>query len=178
MWRPASWWVFATIVFAASATYLLRRRGALSDVLALASFFLAGALTIQIRGSGAGGAQGWFGDGQEVLVTAHVIAEGNLQSDAPGSLHQRLDVETEQIESGADIRHVRAGVRLNIYSGEDVSRPLEESTDDSPPQHNSPARMQLLRYGQRIRFFATLNPPHNFRNPGAFDYAEYCVRTE
>jgi competence protein ComEC len=172
MWRPASWWVFATIVFAASATYLLRRRGALSAVLALASFFLAGALTIQIRGSGAGDSPVWFGDGQEVLVTAHVIAEGNLQSDAPGSLHQRLDVETEQVESATDTRQVRAGVRLNIYSGEDVSRPLEESTDGSP-QHNSPARMQLLRYGQRIRFSAILNPPHNFRNPGAFDYAEY-----
>ena len=173
MWRPPSWWVFATVVFAFSATYLLRRRSVLSSVLALASFFLAGALTIQIRGSGAGDSQVWFGDGQELFVTAHVIAEGNLQSDAPGSVHQRLDVETEQIESGTETRQVRAGVRLNIYSGENASRSSEEPGEDSPPQHHSPARMQLLRYGQRIRFSATLNPPHNFRNPGAFDYAEY-----
>jgi competence protein ComEC len=45
--------------------------------------------------------------------------------------------------------------------------------EDSTPQNGNPVRMQLLRYGQRIRFSATLNPPHNFRNPGAFDYAEY-----
>jgi hypothetical protein len=153
--------------------YLLRRRNVLSSVLALASFFLAGALTIQIRGSGAGHTQVWFADGQEVLVTAHVIAEGNLQSDAPGSLHQRLDVETEQVESGTETRQVRAGVRLNIYSAADMSHSSEESTKDKPPQNNNPARMQLLRYGQRIRFSAILNAPHNFRNPGAFDYAEY-----
>jgi competence protein ComEC len=174
MWRPASWWVVATLVFAASATYLLRRRSVLSAVLALVSFFLAGALTIQIRGSGAGDSQVWFGDGHEVSVTARVIAEGNLQSDAPGSLHQRLDVETEQVESGTETRQVRAGVRLNIYSGERVGRSSEEAaTKETPPENDNPARMQLLRYGQRIRFFATLNPPHNFRNPGAFDYAEY-----
>ena len=33
--------------------------------------------------------------------------------------------------------------------------------------------MPLFRYGQRIRFFAELIRPRNFRNPGAFDYAGY-----
>ncbi len=33
--------------------------------------------------------------------------------------------------------------------------------------------MPLAHYGQRIRFPATLVPPRNFRNPGAFDYAGY-----
>jgi competence protein ComEC len=33
--------------------------------------------------------------------------------------------------------------------------------------------MPLLRYGERIRFSATLSSPRNFHNPGAFDYVGY-----
>ena len=111
----------------------------------------------------------WLGDGEAVFVTAHVTAEGNVQSDGPQELHQRIDVETEKIESaaqtsGAQIREVHAGVRLNVYSR------IEGSDSPQAP----PARaMQLLPYGQRIRFPATLITPRNYRNPGAFDYAGY-----
>ena len=33
--------------------------------------------------------------------------------------------------------------------------------------------MRIFRYGERFRFTATLRPPRNFRNPGAFDYETY-----
>jgi hypothetical protein len=39
--------------------------------------------------------------------------------------------------------------------------------------HGSGEPGQLFRYGQRIRFPATLVPPRNYHNPGAFDYASY-----
>jgi hypothetical protein len=55
-------------------------------------------LAIQVRGSG-DSVQVWLGDGEPVFVTAHVIAEGNVQADGPAELHQRIDVETEKIES-------------------------------------------------------------------------------
>ncbi len=96
-------------------------------------------------------------------MIAHVTAEGNLQSDGPGPLRQRIDVETEKIESNSESRETRAGVRLNIYSQTDRSNSAQESGTS----------MQLFHYGQRIRFQATLNLPRNFRNPGAFDYAGY-----
>ena len=36
--------------------------------------------------------------------------------------------------------------------------------------------MPLLHYGDRIRVETSLKlPPHNFRNPGAFDYEQYLV---
>ena len=163
VWRPPSWWVIAAFVFSASATYFLRRRTLASSVLVFGAIFAAGALTIQIRGPRAGEPHPWFGNGEEVLVTAHVTAEGNLQSDGPGPLRQRIDVETEKIESNSESRETRAGVRLNIYSQTDRSNSAQESGTS----------MQLFHYGQRIRFQATLNLPRNFRNPGAFDYAGY-----
>ncbi|HJT89289.1 MAG TPA: ComEC/Rec2 family competence protein, partial [Bryobacteraceae bacterium] len=38
--------------------------------------------------------------------------------------------------------------------------------------------LPLLRYGQRMEMEARVRPPHNFGNPGAFDYARYLVRRD
>ena len=53
--------------------------------------------------------------------------------------------------------HARAQVTL--YAREDESLPA-------------------LRYGQRVELDARVRPPHNFGNPGAFDYARYLARNE
>jgi len=103
----------------------------------------------------------WSGGAEQVLITAHVIAEGDVQSDGPGSFHQRIDVQTEKIESGDEARQSRSGVRLNVYS-----QIRSNSAQESPA-------MRLFRYGERIRFPATVVAPRNYRNPGAFDYAGY-----
>jgi len=132
-------------------------------MLALAVVCLTGALTIQVRGGHAPEPL-WLGDSGEVFVTTHVIAEGNIQEEGPAELHQRIDVETEKIESGARSKEIRCGVRLNIYSR------TKEGNSPTAPQ---PSAMQLFRYGERIRFPATLAVPRNYRNPGAFDYAGY-----
>ena len=170
-WRPPGWWVVSALAFAASAAYFLQRRHWASTSLAIGSVFLAGALAIQIGGDNPSGPV-WIGDGQEVMVTAHVVKEGNLQSDGPGFFHQRVDVETEEIESVSRAKPVSAGVRLNIYSGGPL-RSVQGAATDDPPRSDAADQMPLLHYGQRIRFSATLNHPRNFRNPGAFDYAGY-----
>ena len=159
MWRPPNWWVAAALVFVCCAIYFLRRRTLAASALALAALFATGALTMQVRGSYSEKPLR-LGNGEEVVVVAHVIGEGDLQQDAPGSWHQRIDVETEKVEAESQSWETRAGIRLNIY--------LQQESD-SPNRVSMP----LFRYGQRIRFPATLNPPRNFRNPGAFDYAGY-----
>jgi competence protein ComEC len=189
-WRPPAWWVVAALVFSCAAIYFLRRRRLFAIALAGGSFLLAGALTIQVRG-GTLATPVWLADGEEVTVTAHVIREGNLQAETPGSFHQRVDVETERIESASETRDSRIGVRLNIYSGVILRRALHDGEELDSPEHDSeqdsdepdlyehdsprsqPDKMHLLGYGQRIRFSSTLNLPRNFRNPGAFDYAGY-----
>ncbi|MGA3186022.1 MAG: DNA internalization-related competence protein ComEC/Rec2 [Bryobacteraceae bacterium] len=40
--------------------------------------------------------------------------------------------------------------------------------DDTPPQR--------LNYGQRVEIEARIRPPHNYNNPGSFDYALYLAR--
>ena len=43
--------------------------------------------------------------------------------------------------------------------------------NDSDPAPN-------LRYGQKVEFEAKIREPHNFRNPGAFDYVDYLARKD
>jgi hypothetical protein len=114
IWRPPLLWMAAIAVFAASALYFMNRRPALARVMALGSCALAGTFAIQVQRSGS--VPTWLGDEQEVIVTAHVTEEGNLEEDSPGSWRQRIKVKTEQISSPTRTENVRAGVRLNIYS--------------------------------------------------------------
>jgi competence protein ComEC len=162
-WRPPSWWIVAFAVFNGSAIYFLRRRAGVAFSLGLAAIFVTGALAVQVRNSG--GACGTnfaqFGD-DEVQVTAHVTAEGNLREDGIGSLRQRLDVETEQITAGDQPVSAHFGVRVSIYQ--------KESTNS-----REAAPMRLFGYGERLRFPAKLFAPRNFGNPGAFDYHEYLA---
>jgi len=86
MWRPPNWWVVAALVFVCCAIYLLRRRKLVASALALGAVCAAGALTIQVRGSYSEEPLR-LGNGEEVVVIAHVIGEGDLKQDAPGSWH-------------------------------------------------------------------------------------------
>ncbi len=42
--------------------------------------------------------------------------------------------------------------------------------DDTPPQR--------LDYGQRVEIEARIRPPHNYNNPGSFDYARFLARQQ
>jgi competence protein ComEC len=156
-WRPASWWVVAAIVFVASAICAVRKRTLSPKILAFAALIAVGALSIQMRESSTSEQALWFGEG-EVQVTAHVVAEGEIQSEGDSSSRQRIDLETETIDSDSQTRRIAEGIRLSIYQND---RGL------------SPHHMPLFSYGQRIRFRTSLVPPRNYRNPGAFDYAGY-----
>jgi len=156
-WRPASWWVTAGIVFVASAICVVRKRTLSPKILAFAALIAVGALSIQMRRDSESEHSLWFGDG-EVQITARVITEGEIQSEGDGSFRQRVDIETEAIDSDSQTKKIAEGIRLSIYQND------RESSRD---------RMRLFSYGQRIRFQATLVPPRNYRNPGAFDYAGY-----
>ncbi len=174
-WRPASWWVVGIAVFAAAAGYFLRHRPQVARALALSACALAGAFAVQVPPSESTAA--WLGDQQDVSVTGHVIAEGNLEEESPGSWRQRIDIETEQIASDARSESVRAGLRLSIY-GKSSTR-YDPGTDPEVREEGPrkfPGEItgaHLFRYGERLKFTATLIPPRNFGNPAAFDYAGY-----
>jgi competence protein ComEC len=166
-WRPASWWVAAAVAFLVAGLYFVPRRKWLAASLALGTFFLAGALHIQLRGSAdpLDTSLQPFADGQPVAMTARVIREGRFREAAPNEIRQSLDAETEAIvaENGKPIV-VHSGVRLGIYSA-----------PGGVPQAAEATPMRLFHYGERLRLPVKLKLPRNFRNPGAFDYQGYLA---
>lgn len=150
----------------AAGAFYARRRWWLGFPLALGALFFVGALAIQLRNSETrpGTEILTTADGTEVLVTAHVVREGEIREAGYGGLRETLDLETEEIASDQGTHRVSAGLRLSIYSDETQ----HASTDET-------ATARIHRYGERLRFPAKLHPPRNFRNPGAFDYEAYLA---
>lgn len=158
-WRPATWWLAAATVFAGGGFFFVERRRWLAYTLGLAALVFAGAFSIQMRASGNSGmtAIAPFAGGYEVLITGHVVREGALQRTADGRSRQVLDLETEEITDGEVTNGLTAIVRVSMRTQDENRRP------------------RLFRYGQRLRFSAKVYFPHNYRNPGAFDYCTYLA---
>jgi Domain of unknown function (DUF4131) len=147
-WRPPLWWLIAALVLAASVAYLVRRRPKSALSLALAALTVLGALTIQVRGPlGNRDPIPEFANGQDVVITAHVIHEGSatkfVQRSGAGDLRQRLDLETESISTETRTAAARFGIRATFYS--------KEAQDESDAPTNA-APTHIFRYGERIRF--------------------------
>jgi competence protein ComEC len=176
LWRPALWWVLAGAAFVAAAMYFARRRSFLGWALALGSFFLAGALHIQLRSAAPhfDTTIQSYSDRQEIQVTAHATHDGRLQEGGFNEIKQTVDLETEQIQtSSGQSEAIHSGIRLSIYSPRPNDAAPEEISETSTVR--SAAAMPVLHYGDRIRFPAKLKLPRNFRNPGAFDYQGYLA---
>ena len=165
LWRPAVWWLIAGVFSAFSGFYFLRRRAWAASALGMSALIATGAFCIQVRPPADIGDISilQFTDGREVILTAHVIKEGIAHSEAFGSTRRSLDVETEQVESNGDVFPIRAGIRVSFYSKEEQDEDSKDVATDS------------FRYGTRLRFSAKLFAPHNFGNPGAFDYRTYLA---
>ena len=122
---------------------------------------------VQVRAPDNAGSPGLlrFGDGTEVIVTAHVTKEGPLEVDGPGSVRQRVEVETEQITRANQTLSVKSGLRVTVYQQQPKDEP--GATASAAPVH--------FTYGERLRFPAKISSPRNYRNPGAFDYRGYLA---
>jgi len=179
LWRPALWWMVAGAGFLLAAAYFAQRRSAMAWTLALSALSLAGALHMQSR-TGEPRIDTSiqpYADREELQITAHVTRDGRLQQGSFNEVRQTVDVETEELQTEpghGEPEH--SGIRLSIYS----PRPHDVVANDAAPEETSGASatttaLPLFHYGERIRFSAKLKLPHNFRNPGAFDYQGYLA---
>ena len=175
LWRPVLWWLVAGASFVAAASYFALRRSGLGWALALGAFFLAGALHIQVRGSAVrlDTAIQPHADRQEIQITAHVTRDGRWQQGGFNEMKQTVDVETEEVQTSIKNDVIDSGIRLSIYSPRSADAAAEENPETGPANSNAP--LPVFHYGDRIRFIARLKLPHNFRNPGAFDYQGYLA---
>ena len=162
-WRPALWWIIAAVIFAASAVYFLKRRPRLAPVIAIGVWFCLGAINLQVHRRPPIPDISRFANKNEVLVTAHVIHEGYLREAGFGGLRQQIDVETEELQAGSEISRVRFNIRLGVFGKQSGSAIRPEGDSELP----------IYRYGERLRFVAKLREPHNYGNPGSFDYRTY-----
>src|SRR5579871_4585519 len=170
-WRPTSWWFVGIAPFTPAAAYFGPRRSRLGWLLALGSFFLAGALHIQLRTDGERLDTTIlpYADRQEVEVTAYVTRDGRVQESDFGETRQSLDVEAEQIQTASgEIIPTHSGIRLNIYG-------TRVDSEGSALTATTKEETRVFRFGERLHFSAKLRPPRNFRNPGAFDYRGYLA---
>jgi competence protein ComEC len=85
----------------------------------------------------------------KVEIVAHVTNDGALL--AIDESRERFEMETESIEFDGAKFLQPVGMRATVY--------------DAPGA--------TLKYGERIHLLARLKLPHNFGNPGAFDYEGY-----
>lgn len=168
-WRPPLWWVVGGAVFIIAATYFSMRRPGVAWALALGTFFLAGAIHVQMRSAAPRLDTSIlaYADRREVQLTAHVTHEGRIQQGGFGEIRQVVDLESEQTQiTDGRVVPLHSGIRLNIYSPREVS-------EENPGINSAP--LQKLHYGERVRCLTKLKPPRNFRNPGTFDYEGYLA---
>lgn len=151
---PTIWWL-AVAAFACAGAYCSRKWEDLARVLGLSALLATSAWIARARPALNTGTDVFpYANRSEVLVTAHVIREGDWQARGDQEIRQLLDVQTENIVSAEKLHSVNAGLRLAVYA----------HRDDHPT---------LFSYGQRLQFVAKLSPPRNFHDPGAFDYQNY-----
>ncbi|HXA86349.1 MAG TPA: ComEC/Rec2 family competence protein [Candidatus Dormibacteraeota bacterium] len=94
---------------------------------------------------------------EKVEIVAHVANDGALL--AIDESRERFDMETESIELDGTKFLQPVGIRATVYS----SKAVPDGVEPAPSR----------AYGERIHLLAKLRLPHNFGNPGAFDYEGY-----
>jgi competence protein ComEC len=104
-----------------------------------------------------------FLQGEEVEIIGHVTNDGSLR--AGSEPRERFDLETEIIQAGDVTFTQPVGIRATLFA-------KAPEGDQEESGENQPGLSQLA-YGSRIKFTAKLKLPHNFGNPGAFDYVGY-----
>lgn len=152
---PPDWWLAAALVLAFASLYFRERFPVLARALCLVAVFAGAAFMAEVRPApDPGKAILPYSNHQSVTIIAHVVREGDWQERGHGEIREVLDLETESVSAGGKWFPVRAGVRLGIYA-----------SDDAAPV--------TFQYGQRLQCVTKLSPPHNFRDPGVFDYKGY-----
>jgi|tagenome__1003787_1003787.scaffolds.fasta_scaffold20980922_3 competence protein ComEC len=163
-YRPPLWFLIAAIAFATGA-FFLRSLPKVQSTLALLAIASLGALGLQLREISTAPPATSLG-GSAVELIAHVTHDSMERPGFFGSPRNVVELETESVTEGGVTQNVTTGIRASLYQRN--RRSEDEDTDAAQSPKLAP-----LFYGQRFRCIAKLRSPHNYGNPGAFDYRAY-----
>ncbi len=179
-WRPVSWLLSATFAVLAIAAYWLSRRALLSRLLVLLCFFLLGMMDYELKITAPSSAvlpAAIFNVPAEVSGTVirseMPVVQGSSGGWRTGSFESRqsLDLEVQEVRLNGNLYNLKFGARTTIYSPADD--PSSEEPQQQPPEQTA---ANDYHYGQRLQFPTKLREPHNFNNPGAWDYRRYLAQ--
>ncbi len=203
IWRPATWWMGTIAVFLAAAAILSRGRPRVAQMLAMTSLACIAILTTQLRLPVVTDSKLPGSDGSETEITAHATAEGEVLPTSRGGLRQTISVETEDAgpvglrlyvfttkqfagiprfkrpPSGAEARTVSglSGTAEADALPKSASETFSGATVAKDSAQNAVedgiSTFPAFHYGDRLKFDAKLRLPHNYHNPGAFDFRSY-----
>jgi competence protein ComEC len=167
MWRGPLFWLAAVLVFSVAAIFWWQRRAWIGGSAALAAIVAAGGFGFVARTADPPHPDLRALDGQSVTLIVHVTREPSLRraghDNRISESSSVFDVATESLQPEAGpLRPLHAGLRVTLLQREASE---EDDTDDG----TAPA----VHYGERLRLTGKLHLPHNFGNPGAFDYRGY-----
>ena len=163
--RPPGLWAVAAVLLAVCAIAAVAknniRLGYASVVLALVCSGAFGRLWMPLPNIVEPPEQ--FLQGDEVEIIGHITNDGSLR--AGSEPRERFDLETEVIQAGDVTVTQPVGIRATLF--------VKQTEGDQEQGEDNQPRLPQLAYGGRIKFTAKLKLPHNFGNPGAFDYVGY-----
>src|SRR3954471_14491218 len=163
-YRPPLWFLIAAIGFAAGALSL-RSLPKLQTALALISVASLGAVALQLQEISTAPPPSSL-DGAEVEIIAHVTRDSIERPGFFGSPRNVVELETESVAQNGVIQNITTGIRASLYQRHHSGGDEDTDAAQSP-------KLAPLFYGQRFRCIAKLRSPHNYGNPGAFDYRAY-----
>jgi competence protein ComEC len=164
-YRPPLWLMIAAAVLAAAAV-LLHSFPRIQSSLVLLAIAALGALSLEASYSQPAQDASAL-DGTELEIVAHATHEGIERPGFFGSPRQTVEFETETVTLNGVSQDIRIGIRAGIYQHN------RHSADEAADEVEQNPTLPLVHYGQRIHCTVKLRAPHNFGNPGAFDYRGY-----
>ena len=113
LYRPPAACIAAVVVFLAAAAFWSRNRPRHAQVFALLTFLILPLLVAELRLAPTD--ERVLPVDSEVVISAHVVAAGEVIPALRGGFRQTVDVVTDRIENGAASQQLPAGIRVNLF---------------------------------------------------------------
>jgi competence protein ComEC len=115
LWRPVTWWFAGVAVFLFAAAFWNWHRSVRARVAGLVG--IAGLAMVAAQLRAVPSLVYPFPADSDVVVSGHVVAEGEVVPSSRGGLRQRLDVVADAVDADVVAKDLTAGIRVLVAVG-------------------------------------------------------------